>query len=376
MSVKLRPIPTVLAIGLVLCAAWVFHRFREPKFQGKPLSAWLQEARENDEMANLLLQTDFDSPSARALRAMGTDCLPALLRNIRIRQSGFREEVRKFAEQNPWIGIHPQRFEDVQAQTALAFAVLGPIAKPAVPQLIKLLNSDAPEVRFLAAFSLAKIGRVSEDVVPAISKFARQSLQTNTNAVPGPGDELVAAYSLNQLGDAARPALAQIQALTNAANVEARSMAEAALLKLTRQGLPLLIESLSNADDSTNLLKAARILRWAGTNGAPAVPILIGALQHTNQQLQEQVAQSLGGIHSHPELSIPALVPLLRSTNGFTRWHTLEALRLFKGSPIDPHTISELISCLQDGEEGVRKRATNALRSLAPEAAAKAGVEP
>jgi hypothetical protein len=101
----------------------------------------------------------------------------------------------------------------------------------------------------------------------------------------------------------------------------------------------------------------------------------MSALQHTNVQIQHYAVEALAGIHSVPELSLPALRPFLRSTNTSLRWSTLEAMRRFKGSPVDIQTIAELKSCLQDGDESVRKRATNTLRSLAPEAAKKAGVE-
>jgi HEAT repeat protein len=377
MTRKLRLIPIASAIGLIACVIWIFFHFREPKFQGKPLSTWLQEARENGEIADLTEQDDLNSPSARAIQAMGTDALPPLIRRVRERDSAFRDSVRTFLEQHAWIGLHPRPFEVVQEETAFAFAALGPMAKPAVPQLIRLLESDGPEVRFMAAFCLSRIGPVSDEVAPALVKFANRSLQTNSGPKFEREARSMAAYSLGRMGEAARPALPQLTVLANDTQDPARWMAKAALLKLDGRCLEQLVQSLtSNPYSSTNWLDAARVMQWAGPAGAPAVPALIGALQNTNQQILETAVQGLGGIHSTPEISIPALRPLIHSTNGFVRWHTLEALRRFKGSPVDAQTIAELVSCLLDPDEGIRQRATNALRSLAPDAARKAGVQP
>jgi HEAT repeat protein len=364
-------------IGLIACVVWIFVHFREPKFQGKSLSTWLQEARENGEMAALIEHENLDSPSARAIQAMGTDALPALIRRVRVRDSAFRDSVRTFLEQHSWIGLHTQPYEDFQGETVFAFAALGPIGKPAVPQLINLLESDGPEVRFVAAFCLSRIGPVSDEVAPALTKFAERSLHMNGLAKYAEASRFMAAYSLGRMGEAARPALPQLTALANDTQEPARWMAKAALLNLGGRGLEQLVQSLTNNPySSANWLDAARVMEWAGPAGAPAVPTLISALQNTNQQIVETAVQGLGGIHSAPELSIPALRPLIRSTNGFVRWHTLEALRRFKGSPVDAQTIAELLSCLQDADAGVRQRATNTLRSLAPDAARKAGVVP
>jgi HEAT repeat protein len=254
---------------------------------------------------------------------------------------------------------------------------LGPAAKPVVHKLIPLLQDADPGIRKLAAYSLARIGDDSPDVVLALTSYAYRSLQTNSGPNFDQGDRLYAAYALLRLGDAARSALPEITGLANDPGGIQVSMANGALFKLKNQSVTPLLEPLGNTEDSANWLAAARVLRYAGSNAAPAIPAFVSALLSTNAEIQYYAADILGRIHSSPELCLPAMRTLLRSTNDSIRWSTLQSLRRFKGSPVDSETIAEIVACLQDGRVAlVRKLATNALRSLSPEDARKAGIEP
>ena len=77
-----------------------------------------------------------------------------------------------------------------------------------------------------------------------------------------------------------------------------------------------------------------------------------------------------------PELCLPALLPFFQAatTNGFTRAVTLEAIRAFGPAARGIVPISKLVEALDDPDQWVREHATNALRQVDPEAAAKAGV--
>jgi HEAT repeat protein len=377
MTRKLRLIPAALAIGLIACVVWIFFHVREPSYQGKPLSAWLQETREYEELGDLFAQTVFDSPPARAVQAIGADGLPVLVRRVRVHDSGFRDYIRALAGRYPWLGLHPRPKGTIWEETAFAFAVLGPAARSVVHQLIPLLQDADPGIRKLAAYSLARIGDDSPDVVQALTSYANRSLQTNIGPNFDQGDRLYAAYALLRLGDAARSALPEITALANDPGGIQASMANGALFKLNNQSVTPLLKPLGNTEDSANWLAAARVLRYAGSNAAPAIPAFVSALCSTNAEIQYYAADILGRLHSAPELCLPAMRTLLRSTNDSIRWSTLHSLRKFKGSPVDSQTIAEIVSCLQDARVPlVRKLATNALRSLSPEDARQAGIEP
>jgi hypothetical protein len=90
---------------------------------------------------------------------------------------------------------------------------------------------------------------------------------------------------------------------------------------------------------------------------------------------QKSAVQALGSIHLQPEVCIPALVPLLRATNGFIKTHTLGAMRAFGDGARGLVPADELTRCLQDPSDFVRSQATNMLRLLAPATPARAGVK-
>jgi hypothetical protein len=95
-------------------------------------------------------------------------------------------------------------------------------------------------------------------------------------------------------------------------------------------------------------------------------------LKQTNEKVQNDAIAALGSIHTHPEWCVPAIAPFLRSTNELARFCTLQAISDFGISARQWTPTSEIVRCLSDPL--VCTAATNTLRRVAPEAAAKAGV--
>src|SRR5262249_17779263 len=61
-------------------------------------------------------------------------------------------------------------------------------AKQAIPDLIKLLDDQAPLVRWMAAEALGKFGADARDAAPALRKLAAQDPEATVRAAaPGPG---------------------------------------------------------------------------------------------------------------------------------------------------------------------------------------------
>ena len=110
-----------------------------------------------------------------------------------------------------------------------------------------------------------------------------------------------------------------------------------------------------------------------GTNAEPAVPLLIAALTNSDDRVVGVVASALGRIQRQPDVCVPALIPLLDSPNPITRQRSMMALGPFGGAATS--AVPAMIRCLADSHLSARRLATNSLKQIDPEAAAKAGVK-
>jgi PBS lyase HEAT-like repeat-containing protein len=117
---------------------------------------------------------------------------------------------------------------------------------------------------------------------------------------------------------------------------------------------------------------AASDLGDFGPSAKAAVPFLIQALQGPQVELHEAAIQSLGRIHSNPDVVLPLLVPCL--TNDDLNEDAAIALGNF-GS-VAREAFPKIVPLLKNGDPHVRVAARTALKKIDPETAAKTeGVE-
>jgi HEAT repeat protein len=292
------------------------------------------------------------------------------------RDTPLRRRLIDLSRQYDWLGLHPQPFGDIQEKAAYGFLILGPAAKTALPDLISMLDDPAPEVHVLAAFAIGKIGPDGAPALPALQRLITNSVSANLQGKSSTDeDRALAAYALGSIGPAARPVLPQIELLRKDSNVFVRAAAEAAFIKISGTGLEAILESLKDPSNSTNWTFVA--IGFLGTNGAPAIPFLIPALQDTNAGVRYKALAALSEIHMSPETTIPAILPFLAATNtnNWTRANSLTALRNFGPSARGLVPMTTLLQALQDPDENIRIHATNALRQIDPGAARKAGID-
>jgi HEAT repeat protein len=229
----------------------------------------------------------------------------------------------------------------------------------------------------VAAFAIGKIGPDGAPAIPALQRLITNSLSANVKGQWKGEDRFLAAYALGSMGPAAHIALPQLELLRKDSDPSVRAAAEAAFVKVAGHGLDAILERLKNPSNSTNWLFTAEAIAFLGTNGAPAIPLLIPALENANARVREKALDALSAIHMSPELTVPAILPLVAAanTNAGQRVIALTILRnLGQGArPVVP--LTTLLQALQDPDENIRIHATNALRQIDPEAARKAGVD-
>ncbi|PWU15123.1 MAG: hypothetical protein C5B50_15860 [Verrucomicrobia bacterium] len=181
MQKRTKFIAATLLIGLTGAIAIEALRDREPSFNGKKLTAWLEQYAGN--------MPESSREEARvAICAMGTNALPTLLKLAGHKQvpptirrtlgcgsfvwrcawrlglsQPYNRYVRSGYVNKPW---------NDQSLARHGFEVLGPSAGPAVPGLINLVEGDDSKVRLSAARCLRYIGAAAKDAVPILQKHS------------------------------------------------------------------------------------------------------------------------------------------------------------------------------------------------------------
>lgn len=151
----------VWAIGSCVCTVLLFLLLDSrgglvssgPRYDGRDLDSWLGDIDDNRPIRRRGPLTapasrdsrgydeyvDADWEAREAIRAMGTNAIPELLRRLRVKKSGLRSKRRVDR-------MHQQGYEGLRA--------LESAAKPAVPALLRMLDDDDPTNDHAVAGSL------------------------------------------------------------------------------------------------------------------------------------------------------------------------------------------------------------------------------
>jgi hypothetical protein len=111
----------------------------DPSYQGKPLSHWLKMQRYGGNQS---------TNSLEAIRHMGTNVIPSLLRRVEYKDAVF--------------GVYD--FE-VGMEGVSGLIALGDQAKPALPKLTELMNTNNDDIALLAMMATLGTGR---DAIPCL----------------------------------------------------------------------------------------------------------------------------------------------------------------------------------------------------------------
>jgi HEAT repeat protein len=133
------------------------------------------------------------------------------------------------------------------------------------------------------------------------------------------------------------------------------------------------------SDNSIQRVEAANGFECLGPIGKSAVPALVEIYNDNLSNgdyyffLRGAAVQTLGYIHSMPEVSVPLLTKSLSDPIIGIRYASAISLGAF-GNDAKP-AVPELIKALSDSSFSVRDEAVSALKKIDPETAAKAGVK-
>jgi hypothetical protein len=182
----------VILVGVIFLA--LGHR--EPTYNGKELSRWLNELAALDYSKRWDLQTE----QAQAVRAIGTNALPWLFSQLRAHGSRWQWQLNKLLARQ---SIIKYRFPDVDAgprRATAGFRALGELAEPAIPELLSLVEEKPGYV----PDALAAIGPAA---VPALQQCLTNSRSYMTSIgqiMPIPGNTIGAIHNAINAGRLSR----------------------------------------------------------------------------------------------------------------------------------------------------------------------------
>jgi hypothetical protein len=260
----LKLLVAVVALGLVFLAL----RPREPAYHGKRLSAWIEDLsepqRDMETLADVKLRWQ---ELTNVVRAIGTEALPPAVAWIRDKpRESLYDEIQYRIENAFRARIHLPERKDRSCYAIWVFQILGPEAKPVIPDLAELALSE--HTCYEAARCLSMIGPVA---VPAVSN----AVANGTGRV-----RLAAIDALGEIGHSAAPTaslLRQIIRTNDQSTWEAlRTLAEVATDDASL--LPMALKCLEDtsspsraAGDFGAAPGAAYALARIGPEGVPAL---------------------------------------------------------------------------------------------------------
>lgn len=230
-------------IGLLVGSVWLLARQgpRVPVYRGKSLPVWL---RTYGWSSSSRLHSREWNEADDAVRHLGTNCIPVLLRMIREKDSKLKLRLLSLAQKQRLIRFHFTTAAERNVEASRAFIALGDTARGAVPALARLYDEDLSANSLGAiADALAWIGPASKPAISVLLRAATNSdSKVRANAlwalgeiraepelcVPalvhalGDSDEwaqLSAAHALGMFGTEAQSAIPSLRELTNSPRV-------------------------------------------------------------------------------------------------------------------------------------------------------------
>ena len=278
---KRRLILGILALGILAALIFALTRSREPRYHGRPLSYWVQSA------SLLNLQGKPIEPEApQAIRQIGTKAIPFLIGWLHYEDHPprFNFVDRLAAQADARLGWKKARW-DRMVTARRAFYYLGTQGKPAIPELVRMINEPTgTETAIAAADALAYVG--TEETLPPL-----MALLTNQN---NPA-HAASAFLVSRFGTNAVPAIPALLACLQEPNEQASRNAAVALGILHAKPdlvVPALATNLNHPDTLTRK-QAARALGRFGPEARPAVTELVLTLQDNEQTVREAATNAL-----------------------------------------------------------------------------------
>ncbi|HKI69978.1 MAG TPA: hypothetical protein VKA67_10345, partial [Verrucomicrobiae bacterium] len=153
-----------LGVGLSACV----QQNSEPLVNGKPLSFWLRQYNSTSVSGGEPEKTALNEQAVSAVRSIGTNAIPTLLKLIRTTNS-HQQSLRNHYPQ-------PVHLSEANIEGINGFFILGEAASNAVPALVEIFEDQkSPTSQASAAWALDGIGPGATAAIPALLRAATNS---------------------------------------------------------------------------------------------------------------------------------------------------------------------------------------------------------
>ncbi len=326
------------------------------------------------ELAPLVLEQAQDSRSpvqAQAIRTLarveGKAQLSPLL--VGLLRDGHKESAQVAAKELQRLGAlaGPRAAEIAQllnhskaprAEVVRVLGALGDAGRPYAPEVTRLLEDPAADVRVAAMEALLQLGGASEErALVIIERLKDSSWDSREQAVK----------VLVQWADVARPHIPRILALTSHPDRDVRRSAMEALVGM--KGMTREQAARFHQDPEHTIREAAigALVSLEGMAGQRS-QVIVGFLEGSNPSDRASAARALAQLGEKSQEYIPALSLLLKDP--VDRVRGAAVLALASSGPAARKHIPDIIELLKDPEFGVRevvKAVLIGMKDLTPE---------
>jgi hypothetical protein len=287
-----RIIAIIFLAGLIIATFYALAP-REPEYKGRSLSSWLGALDDGYQYTGLTWQSwnqqTVPKPeragAEEAIRQMGTNVLPYLLRAVTNRDSALKTKIIELLGKQAHFRIPIPMAARHRREAEMAFHALGPAASNAVPELSQALNASDIDISGTAASALAGIG-------PEGWAVLTQTLSSSNSWSTVCASWALGSHRVSVPGTV----VALIGQVTNTTPGGSAALAEWALGEIgqdSEQVIPVLINSIQSSSASDVRWSAAEALGKFGTNARSAIPIFLQALQDQDMTVRNNAKASL-----------------------------------------------------------------------------------
>jgi len=179
---RIRLIVIVVAVILLGGLAIAIFRAREPRYQGRTLSEWIESTEPRPWYAygnwNYTFSRSPDinaptwQPATHAVLEMGPDAIPFLLKWTHARDSKLKLKLNDWLRKHPFLHLNKVMPADYYQNLAIiGFTMLGQEAKAAWPALIKSIRARDWEERYLAMRCLVASRPDKDTLLPVLLRL-------------------------------------------------------------------------------------------------------------------------------------------------------------------------------------------------------------
>lgn len=250
----------------------------------------------------------------------------------------------------------------------IVLSEIGPAAKAAVPQLIKTLDDDEPEVRMEVAMTLAAIGDAAEPAVPRLTEELKDKES---------GVRLAAIYALGTLGPKAASATKALEpglqskdlftaTITTWALARIQAGDDAYRTKLKQDMLPTMFEAVKDKNRKLRVA-AVRAIHELKPGSEVVIPAFARIMENADPATINDVMEAVATLG---EKAVTGLINGLKVKT--VRGRAAEVLgRIGEGAA---PAVPALIEAMEDERPDVRREVLFALGNIGPQAKAAVGV--